>query len=135
MQNEISKYTCEMTIEDYFYAQGLSITAQSIEETIEEMREIDAEYNRFIQSLEIFFNHQINSPEDLNELNGDTVELSDETERVFFPFKKVDGQLKFAETESWRLVIMSAIASKKIRTEIEDYNEPLTTTQLQFPSI
>lgn len=139
MSFEISKYICDVTIEDYFLGKGKPNSAERMTEVLENLKRICVEYDRFTNDLEIFFNHQIKEPKDLDELQGNLLELSDETERVFFPFKKVNGELKFAETDTWRSIIMAALLlSKSANTpekEEEHEYEYYSSSQLQFSII
>jgi hypothetical protein len=135
MNNEITKYVCDTTIENFFIYNKWRNSATNISKIFSCLKDICKDYDLFINDLEIFFNAQIKSESDFNQLNGDVVELSDETERIFFPFKKVDGQLKFVETDMWRVAIMSAIASSKLEKIIKDNeekNEQYISTKLQF---
>lgn len=111
MSNNENIYCCDTTFENYFSSLDDSL---KFSKTISSLINIFSEYENFVATLESFFNSQIENEDDYNELKGDVFELSDVTERVYFPFKKVDGQLKFVETDIWRLAIMTAIASSKL---------------------
>ncbi len=133
MNNDIRKYVCDEHIENYFQKQNLDESAKNIGMIFKNLKSIQYEYDLFINDLELFFNHHISSPDDLNQIEGELFELSDESERIFFPFKKIDGQLKFVETDAGRVAIMTAIAStklEKINKDNKEQNEQYIITQL-----
>lgn len=117
MSNKENVYCCDSTFENYFTSLDDSLI---FSKQISSLINIFHEYEKFVTTLESFFNAQIENEDDYNELKGDVFELSDVTERVYFPFKKVDGQLKFVETDIWRLAIMTAIASSKLEKTHKD---------------
>jgi hypothetical protein len=106
MENNINQYSCDKVMFTF-------------SEEIKNIKLVKDRYDAFISGMESFFNEQLDGPNDLNNFQGDVFELSDSSEKFFFPFKIQNNELHFAENESWRNIIMTAIVLTVLQEGIQ----------------